>query len=257
MSSGSHYTLVAVVSPKGGVGKTTVAANLAATIAARGRPVLLVDLDPQNALRLHHQMPLTAAAGLSTQTLLVQPWADALFRGPFGVECLSYGTLEDRERERFEQRVSADPDWLSKGLDSLAVARGTLVIVDTPPGGSIYLQQALHAADSVIVVLLPDAASFVTLPAMARWLDEYCYRRPDFRGARFVINRMNSARTLCRDVAAGLRQHLGDRLLDVEIRFDAAVEEALASQSPIQHYASSAPAVRDFEALADRMTGIL
>ena len=45
--------VITVVSAKGGVGKTTLAANLASVIAARGRRVLALDLDPQNALRLH------------------------------------------------------------------------------------------------------------------------------------------------------------------------------------------------------------
>lgn len=46
-------TVIAVISPKGGVGKTTVAVNLASAMAENGRVVRLVDMDPQNALRLH------------------------------------------------------------------------------------------------------------------------------------------------------------------------------------------------------------
>ena len=45
--------VIAVVSAKGGVGKTTISANLAAAIALTGRPVLVVDLDPQNAMQWH------------------------------------------------------------------------------------------------------------------------------------------------------------------------------------------------------------
>ena len=44
--------VITVVSAKGGVGKTTLAANLASVLAARGRRVIALDLDPQNALRL-------------------------------------------------------------------------------------------------------------------------------------------------------------------------------------------------------------
>lgn len=62
-------TVVAVVSPKGGVGKTTVVANLATALLDGGRPVTVVDLDPQNALRLHLQMSLDESRGIAVQAL--------------------------------------------------------------------------------------------------------------------------------------------------------------------------------------------
>jgi chromosome partitioning protein len=61
-------TVIAVISPKGGVGKTTVAVNLASTLAAGGRAVRLVDLDPQNALRLHLGADPADPGGLVHQT---------------------------------------------------------------------------------------------------------------------------------------------------------------------------------------------
>jgi len=56
--------LIAVASPKGGVGKTTCAAHLAYGIAASGYRAIAVDLDPQNSLRLHFGIPLGEASGL-------------------------------------------------------------------------------------------------------------------------------------------------------------------------------------------------
>ena len=57
--------LIAVASPKGGVGKTTCAAHLAYGIAAAGYRTLALDLDPQNSLRLHFGIPLGEAGGLA------------------------------------------------------------------------------------------------------------------------------------------------------------------------------------------------
>jgi len=244
------YRVVSVVSPKGGVGKTTVAANLAAALAAVGRAVLLVDLDPQNAARLHHQMPLADGAGLSVQSLLAQPWVNAAFRGPYGVDCLPFGALTDHDRRAFEHQLDETPDWLRRNLDALGLTAGSIVIVDTPPGGTAYLPQALQASDLSLCVLLPDAASFITLPAMARWYAEAAQTNPALRGY-FLLNRMNTARVLCRDVASALSRDLGEQLIPVEVRFDAAVEEALASQSPILRYAPESSASRDFAALAE------
>jgi cellulose biosynthesis protein BcsQ len=50
--------LLCLASPKGGVGKTTLAANLACGLAGLGARVVALDLDPQNALRLHFGVPL-------------------------------------------------------------------------------------------------------------------------------------------------------------------------------------------------------
>ncbi len=250
MTANQPTRVVSVVSPKGGVGKTTVAANLAAALAAAGRPVLLVDLDPQNSLRLHHQMPVSDGAGLAVQTLLNQPWANAAFRGPYGVDCLPFGALTDDDRRAFEHVLDGNPDWLRQNLNALGLTPGCIVVVDTAPGGTAYLPQALRASDVSLCVLLPDAASFVTLPSMLRWFAEAAQGNPRLNGY-FLLNRMNNARMLCRDVGTALSRDLGPKLLPVEIKFDSAVEEALASQSPILTYAPESPASRDFAALAD------
>ncbi len=71
MACRSHRPImkvVTVVAAKGGVGKTTLAANLASVVAASGRRVLAVDLDPQHALRLHFGIPLNTIDGLSSAT---------------------------------------------------------------------------------------------------------------------------------------------------------------------------------------------
>lgn len=252
-----HVSVVATVSPKGGVGKTTLVANLAEALAATGRPVLVIDLDPQNSLRLHHQMPVEQSGGLAVQELHGASWSDAIYQGAYGVSCLPYGTLAEPHRREFEVRVDADADWLSKRLKQMNLAAGTIVLVDTPPGGTVYLRQALGVADAVLAVLLPDAASFVTIPSMERWMDDYCRNRSGFIGGWYVLNRMNSARVLCRDVSAVLAQQLGDKLAPQSIQFDAAVEEALASQAPVTHYAPESVATRDIRALADWLTQIL
>jgi chromosome partitioning protein len=251
MNQNTPYTVVAIVSPKGGVGKTTVAANLATALAGLGRYALLLDLDPQNALRLHHQMPLNDPTGLSVQTLSGLRWQDALYGGPFGVDCLPFGNITEHDRRDFERYLDRNPHWLSDGIRALDLPNNSFILIDTPPGASIYMQQALSACQMAFCVVLPDAASFVTIPSMERWLDEYSRGRSDFYSGYYLINRMNNARVLCRDVAAALERDLGTRLIPQEIHFDSAVEEALASQTPMVKYAPESPATRDLAALAN------
>lgn len=242
--------VVAVVSPKGGVGKTTLTVNLAAALTAEHRTPLIVDLDAQNGARLHHGIPLDDSRGLAVQTLRGEAWDSAVFAGAYGVNCLPYGTLSEPDRRALEDHVGNTPTWLRDGLASLPSDIGDLILLDTPPGGSVFLRQALACADVVLTVMLPDAASFVTVPTMERWLAEYGDERRLDQSSFYVVNRMNESRALSRDVLAALKQQLRDRLAPQVVRFDAAVEEALACQRPLAHYAPDSGATKDIAALA-------
>jgi cellulose synthase operon protein YhjQ len=240
-----------VVSPKGGVGKTTVVASLAMALVDRQRPVLAVDLDPQNALRLHLKMPIADSRGLAVQGLQQASLNDAEFTSPYGMRLLPYGSLAEADRREFERALDRDPQWLRRQLAEVPVDAGSITLIDTPPGGSVYLQQALLAADLALMVLLPDAASFVTIASMERWLAEYCRSRSEFAGSYYVVNRMNAARPLCRDVLGAMQRELGYQLAPPVLRFDAMIEEAMASQAPVSRYAPESIAAQDAAALAD------
>src|ERR1700733_8280287 len=85
-------TLICFASPKGGVGKTTLAANVAHQLARGGLRVIALDLDPQNALRLHFGVSLQDTDGF-TRRLAGQPdWPSCLRETPCGVSLLPYGS---------------------------------------------------------------------------------------------------------------------------------------------------------------------
>lgn len=67
--------LICVCSPKGGVGKTTVAANLSYALARSGIKVLAIDFDVQNALRLHFGVPLSDGRGYVAKSMENPDWS--------------------------------------------------------------------------------------------------------------------------------------------------------------------------------------
>ena len=102
---------IAIVSAKGGVGKTTIAATLGLALSRAGHPALLVDLDPQNALRFHLGVESQAAeAGLARASLADIPWRDTVVQGEAGQLLIK----ESRLRRQQQATVVAPPRraWL-------------------------------------------------------------------------------------------------------------------------------------------------
>lgn len=251
--AGVTMVVVPVISSKGGVGKTTIAANLCTALAQRGRQVLAIDLDPQNALRFHiADEPQSCDSGLVEAATGLIPWARAIRPASAGVMLLPYGEVDDERQIAFEQQLARAPGWLGETLQRFGLPEGTLVVLDTPPGASVYLQQALRAARFGIVATLADAGSFATLPLVERMLDKYARPRPDYLGTGYVVNQVDPGKRLNSDVFEMLRQRLRPELLGV-LHLDQAVPEALASASPVQRYAPMSQAAEDFSSCAERV----
>lgn len=232
-----HIHVVAVVSAKGGVGKSTLAANLAASLQKLGRAVLAVDLDPQNALH-HHFSPVDGqerpapAAGIAHQE---GDWRNLGLASSCGAYVLPYGLVDETERRAFEAQLESDPQWLAYQLSDLQLADGAVVIIDTPPGPSLYLQQALAVANVALVVSLSDAASYTALPLIDGLIKTYAAERADFLGAAYLINQVDSTRQLSKDITQIMQAQLGKQVVGVVHR-DQSVTEALAYNRNVLDY---------------------
>jgi cellulose synthase operon protein YhjQ len=243
--------VITVVSAKGGVGKTTLAANLASVLAARSRRVIVLDLDPQNALRLHFGIPLDSIDGISRATLAGDAWQSVMFDGVDGVTVLPYGAVLEDDRRRFEAHVDREPAWLAHSLDTLGLDPSDIVIVDTPPGSSVYTRTALTAANFALNVVLADAASYAAIPQMERMIENYASPRADFGGQGYVVNQVDQSRQLSKDVLKVLRNMLGTKLFPGVIHQDEGVSESLACDTTLIHYDPLSQAAADLRACGD------
>lgn len=148
-------TVIAVYSTKGGVGKTTTAVNLAWQAASEGRSVLLWDLDPQAA---------------ATWLLQVKPHlrggAEALVRGKKPAhKAVRESALDridvlpaDESYRDLEIALDAAKKSSSRVTEALRPLRKDydIIILDTPPGASLVAENALRAADVVVLPLIPS-----------------------------------------------------------------------------------------------------
>jgi len=239
--------IIAFISGKGGVGKTTMAANIAVALSQRKKKVLLIDLDPQNAQRFHLGMDPDEIAGLVREG--ISP--SSVFDSPFDVSFIPFGRVNETELEDFEAQIKLNPRWVADGINALGEDAFDFVVLDTPPGPSVYLQQALAAANRALVVVLADAASFATIDKITALVDEYTEGRADFHGMSLLINQMPINSKLGHQVRSALFASYASQLVPVSIHRDARVSQALAFERPVLQYEPGCKASLDIQYVAD------
>src|SRR5438552_6634445 len=144
--------VLAVVSQKGGVGKTTTAVNLAAAFARRGMKTLLIDVDPQGSVRYGSGLARgheTAGFadylnGARTLREIILPTALPWLR------VILAGSVSDSSDHSFYQQLIAETTVL-KDLLTMARERCDVVVVDTPPGLGGIVHRVLESSQHVIV----------------------------------------------------------------------------------------------------------
>ena len=239
--------VLSIVSAKGGVGKTTLAANLALALGSgQAGSVVALDLDPQNALRHHLGVATNDVEGVGRATLEGRSWLSSLYQsGTPELFALPYGELNEGDRDAFEVHLSSHPDWLRDGLLAMGLGETDVVVIDTPPGPSLYLQQALRVAQFVLVVVHADAASYATMSAMEVLIARYCNDRQNFLGSAYLLNNVNVGSALSRDVIRVVRAGLGARVMPTVIHQDESVREALAFDKLVLQHSPHSEASND------------
>jgi cellulose synthase operon protein YhjQ len=239
--------VIAFISGKGGVGKSTLTANVGIGLVQRRKKVLLIDLDPQNVQRLHMGLDPQEYAGLAREGIT----PGSVFDSPFGASFIPFGRLQESELEEFEAYLEAHPSWLLDRIRSLASAGYDYILLDTPPGPTVYLQQALHAANRALVVVLADVASFATIPRIQSLVQEYTARSSNFLGMDILINQMPTHGKLGHQVRLALYANYATQIVPVAVHKDHGVAQALAFERPVLQYEPNCPASQDIQSVAD------
>ncbi|QKJ85123.1 cellulose synthase operon protein YhjQ [Paramixta manurensis] len=247
--------LVCVCSPKGGVGKTTLTANLAYALARGGSKVLAIDFDMQNALRLHFGVPIADNRGYVARSADQHDWSQSILTTGGNIFVLPYGDVTEEQRLGFEHNLLHDPHFLRRGLSTVLNYPGLVIIADFPPGASAALKAMSELADLHLVVMMADTASLSLLPQME---NDRLIGRPlnNKLGRYFLLNQSDNRRNISRDVTAFMQQRLGDELIGMVHR-DESVIEANASQRSIFDFSPVSAAAFDIELIAKRVSGLL
>lgn len=244
--------VLTVVSQKGGVGKTTTAVNLAAAFARRGIKTLLVDVDPQGAVR--HALGLREAhdAGLADFLLAGLPLADVVHAsGHPWLRVLTAGTVAQRGNHAEYLAAVSAPGRLGE-LTERAVERGHTVIIDTPPGLGPVTRAVLAVSDIVVVPMQTEPLALQTSGQLLRGIAEVSTQRPSLGVAGIVLTMHDPENAISEEIVRLVREQLPPELVfDVVIPRTGAAIEAMAAGQPLVLRTPEDPAARAYLALAD------
>jgi chromosome partitioning protein len=211
--------VVVIAGRKGGIGKSTIAGNLAAEFAALGRSVAALDADPQHSL----------AAWAEQGDGILSHCVDKLTRG---------GADELRAKVRAAEKAA------------------DIVLIDTPPGLPDIAYQAMLLADLVLLPCGPSPLDLFPLKeALALALKARAERRSKKPRIRFVPSKVLKNTNLGRGLSSSLEQ-MGKKVLP-GIGQRIVVAEAVMSGLTVREYASGSTAHAEFEQLAKAVDKIV
>jgi len=243
--------IITIANHKGGVGKTTTAINLAASLALAGKDMLVVDVDPQgnttsglgidrDGIALSVYQAFTGEADLSS--IIVKTDVAHLSIAPSSVDLLAVEVelVGTDKRERI----------LSELLRPLR-DRYEFILIDCPPSLGLLTLNALVAADSVIVPVQCEYYALEGLGLLSRTLNLVKNSfNPELRIAGILLTMFDARTSLSYQVAEEVKKHFGDTVYSTVIPRNVTLCEAPSFGKPVILYDARSRGAQSYLQLA-------
>ena len=246
--------IVAIANQKGGVGKTTTAINLAAGLALRGKPTLLIDLDPQSNSTMSFLDLRTIAH--STYDAIVDPrmrLSDVIVPAP--VENLFIAPARIA-LAKLEARLVGELDAHFRLKDKIQELgdRFAHIVIDCPPALGLLTVNALVAATHL---LIPIQSSYFALEGTDDLLEtiEKVRQRPNpaLRILGVVITMHDKRTSLGRDIRDQIQKVFGGKVFNTVIAKSVRLEESPAYKESIFTFAPNSSGATDYYSLCEEV----
>jgi len=246
--------IVAIANQKGGVGKTTTAINLSAALALRGKPTLLIDLDPQaNSTMSFLDMPQVgrgmydaiADPAVAIDDVVVRSPMENLFIAPSRIALA-----------KLEAKLVGELDAHFRLKDKLDPIRRKYpnIVIDCPPALGLLTVNALVAATHL---LIPIQSSYFALEGTDDLLEtiEKVRARPNpaLRILGVVITMHDKRTALARDIRSQIQKVFGGKVFKTVITKSVRLEESPAYKESIFTFAPDSPGATEYYRLCEEV----
>ncbi|XP_022778658.1 uncharacterized protein LOC111320240 [Stylophora pistillata] len=234
--------VISVSNHKGGVGKTTSTINIGAGFSAKGKRVLLIDLDPQANL---------------TQSLATKENSPTIYENLRGDEPIQpikykenlYLVPASLDLSASEMELSSEPGREKILADILDAIKESFdyIFIDCPPSLGLLTINSLTASDAVIVPLQSEYLAMRGLTKLTTVIEKVARRlnKKLHIGAVF-LTQFDSRKVLNRNVADSVQEHYKDKLLKTKISSNIALAEAPANGQDIFLYNKNSKGAQDY-----------
>lgn len=246
--------VICIANQKGGVGKTTTAINLSASLAIAGRRVLLVDLDPQ----------ANATSGLGVRELDDRPSTYDLLMGERPASQIITGTCQAGLDILPAQRdlVGAEVELVQTIAREQRLADGLLpvrdsydiILVDCPPSLGLLTINGLTAADGV---LIPLQCEYYALEGLSALMETFRLIRerlnPGLAIEGILLTMFDTRNSLSHQVAEEVREHFPDDVFMTVIPRNVRLSESPSYGMPVAHYDATSKGAQAYLDLAEEL----
>jgi chromosome partitioning protein len=229
--------IIAIANQKGGVGKTTTAINLSASLAISERPTLIIDCDPQSNTTAGLGFPKDPARRSLYNALILKEPIEKIIQKT-QVEGLDILPANKNLAGAAVELVEADErEYQLKKLLGTIKERYHYVIIDCPPALDLLTLNALVASDSVLV---PIQTEYLALEGVSELLDTLMRIRRslnhDLAIEGILLTMYDDRTTLSKQVAADLRSFFGNQVFEAVVPRNVRLAEAPSHGKPIIFY---------------------